>query len=389
MQILRKRSKILLIAVTITMLIAVGVTFAMWDTSVVKATNGDLSNYANAEVGGIVAFGRYYQTGIKDNTTGEYEKTPIEWIVVDKDERTGQLTLMSKDILASGGYFGNYYYDSEGNWASHYMTTSVEVGGVASNQSYVESTVRAFLNNLERRDLGGDSYTEADGYRTSITDSKISGGKLLTSIGYSNKKFSFNSVPYQRPINREEYKNRPATRGFFDEAFTKDEKAMIMPKVISGYIGWRWPSKEKDPTGNQYVEGSVDKVWLASAAELNIMSVDEAYPNSSDEASTTVFKYFKDKSGVALENALKSVRSPFVVNNTKAMNYSIPLYEYQSTKIIENIHEELNSLDYYWTRSPVSNIYTRISSVNNLGKFRDDSTSSSRLGVRPCIILKY
>lgn len=67
MQVLGKRSKILLIAVAIAMLVALGVSFATWDNmSTAHATNGDLSTYANAKVGKTVFFGNYYQTGEKD-----------------------------------------------------------------------------------------------------------------------------------------------------------------------------------------------------------------------------------------------------------------------------------------------------------------------------------
>lgn len=389
MQILKKRSKLLLIVIAIAMLVAVGMSFALWDTIAVKATNGDLSSYANAKVGDIIKFGKYYQTGIKDETTGEYEKTAIEWLVVDKDERIGQLTLMSKHILAAGSYFGNYYFNSAGKGGFHYNVDLTEVGGNAYNQAYVESTARAFLNNLERRDLGGDSFVSGE-FKTSATSSDSNTGRLLTSVGFSNRKYNIIGAIYQRPINNEEYKNRPATRGFYDEAFTDDEKAMIVPKKIAGYIGYRWPADTNEPSKMSNIDGDLDKVWLPSVTELNVMASDYNFINASDEAGSTVFQYFRDKTDVALHEALKATRTEFVINNSKAMNYSIPVYKYQSTEINEDIHTSLNSLDYYWTRSPLSNSYSFICYVHDSGLFAYDyGSNGSNIGVRPCIILKY
>lgn len=379
----------MLIVIAIAMLIAVGVSFAMWDTSAVKANNGDISTYANAKVGDIIKFGQYYQTGIKDELTGEYEKTPIEWIVVNKDERTGQLTLMSKYILAAGSYFGNYYFDSNGTGGFHYNNDIAETGNNPYNQAYIESTARAFLNNLERRDLGGDSFVSGE-YKTSATLSDATTEKLLTSVGFSNRKYNIRGATYQRPINNVEFKNRPATRGFYDEAFTDDEKALIVPKEIAGYTGIRWPTNVHGVTDMTYVEGAVDKVWLPSTTELNIMGKEDNSTVPSDEASSTVFEFFKDKTGTDLQNALKTSRTYFVNMNSFAMNYSIPIYQYNSTAINTDIHSTANSSDTYWTRSPMSYYYDQVRCVNNTGTFGEyHTTDNSYLGVRPCVILKY
>lgn len=372
------------------MLVTVGVSFALWDMSAVKATNGDLCNYANAKVGDVIEFGKYYQTGnrINNDENAEYEKTPIEWIVVDKDERTGQLTLMSKYILAAGSYFGNYYYNEAGLLSHNYNKTLDEIDGIAYNQAYVESTARAFLNNLERRDLGGDSYASLE-FKTSDTLSSASTSRLLTSVGFSNRKYNINGIYYQRPITNNEFKNRPATLGFYDEAFNDEEKAMIMPKEIAGYTGFRWPNNAHSPSLKTYIESALDKIWLPSTTELNIMATADGYTNPSDEASSTVFQYFKGKSGIVLQISLKAERTAFVKANSKAMNYSIPVYKYQSTEINEDIHMTSNSADVYWTRSPVSDNYTVVHRVVSSGEFYGSSTDNSTYGVRPCLILKY
>lgn len=390
MQILGKRSKVLVMAISTIMLIAVGVSFAMWDTSAVKATSGNSSTYANAKVGDVIEFGRYYQTGekVSDAEDAEYKKTPIEWLVVDKDERIGQLTLMSKYILAAGSYFGNHYYNDAALGGYHYQKTKLEVGANPYNQAYIESTARAFLNNLERRDLGGDSFEESQ-FKTSATSSDSKTGVLLTSVGFSNRKYTINGAEYQRPIKNVEYRNRPATRGFFDEAFTNEEKTNIVPKTIPGYIGFRWPTGTHEPANMTYVEGAMDKVWLPSATELNIMSNNEEYTNPSDEASSTVFEYFKGNTGVALQNALKAERTKFVKDNSKAMNFSIPVYKYQSEEINEDIHTTMNSLDYYWTRSPMPYYCNNVRYVIDSGIFKNHNSDNSHIGVRPCIILKY
>lgn len=384
------------------MLIAVGVSFAMWDNmSTANATSGDLSQYANAKVGDVITFGKYYQTGnkVSEAEDAEYEKTPIEWIVVDKDERTGQLTLMSKYILAAGSYFGNYYKNLADDWGFHYGSNA-ELDGNPYNQAYVESTVRAFLNNLERRDLGGDSYVSKE-YKTSDKVSSKATGVLYSSVGFSNRKYNISSEEYQRSIYiKSEYIERPATCGFYDEAFTDNEKAMIVPKIIAGYSGFRWPTHNTHEVSEKtYIEGTVDKIWLPSTTELNIMSVEDGYTNPSDEAGSTVFKYFKNykqhtnpitnEVNTTLSNALKSTRTSFVANNSKAMNYSIPVYQYNSTAINTEINEKSNSSDYYWTRSPMSSYYASVRYVGSTGLFSNNPTSYSNVGVRPCLILKY
>lgn len=376
------------------MLLAIGISFAVWDITTVKATNGDLSSYANAKVGDIVKFGRYYQTGnrINNDANAEYEKTPIEWIVVDKDERTGQLTLMSKYILAAGSYFGNWYYNEAAIGNFHYNYNGSELGGSLFNQAYVDSTARAFLNNLERRDLGGDSYEDSQ-YKTSATLSNAASNELLTSVGFSNRKYYISGSAYQRPINNEEYKNRPATRGFYDEAFTEDEKSMIAPKEIAGYTGFRWPAKTHEISAKTYVEGVVDKVWLPSATELNIMETGDYFTNPSDASSSTVFKYFKNYHDYNFNNiaeAIMATRTPFTENNSKAMNYSIPVYQFQSAAINDDIHETLNSSDFYWTRSPRTYSYGTVLRVDNMGTFSDIlHTDGAPVGIRPCVILQY
>lgn len=373
----------------IAMLIAIGISFAAWDITAVKATNGDLSSYANAKVGESVFFGQYYQTGEKDlDDPTEYKKTPIEWIVVDKDERTGQLTLMSKYILAAGSYFGNYYMNSAGTWGHYYETSNTQTGGNPYNQAYVDSTARAFLNNLERRDLGGDSYVSNE-YKTSAKLSTLDGGKLYTSVGFSNRKYNISNSTYQRTLSNPEFKNRPATRGFYDEAFSDAEKSMIVPKTIAGYTGSRWPNNSHEISEKTYVEGVVDKVWLPSVTELNMMAAEDDNTNPSDEVGSTVFEYFEGKTGTELQTAIRTTRTPFLSTNSKAMNYSIPVYKFNSTEINEDIHTTNNSDDYYWTRSPKSNSYSNVRYMPITGSLEYWNTGQSSVGVRPCVILKY
>lgn len=426
MQILGKRSKVLLIVVAIVMLVAVGVSFAIWDTSAVNATNGNLSNYANAKVGDVIEFGRYYQTGnkVSDAEDAEYEKTPIEWIVVDKDERTGQLTLMSKYILAAGSYFGNWYYKKDDVNGGYYYNTSgeqnLEVGYNPYNQAYVESTVRAYLNNLERMDMGGDAFTSGIGYEASKISSDKTTGFLRSSVGFSNKKYwtglttlndsalveagnkgfltSGNDIYYQRPINNIEYINRPATRGFIDEAFSDDEQSQIVPKSIAGYTGYRWPDDSFDISTKSYVNGALDKVWLASVTELNVENgqdwngdINDAWTNPSDETGSVVFEYFKNYRDYGFNNVAEAVKAERTVfaKNSYASNFSIPVYKYQSTEINTDIHATNNSSNHYVTRSPSSPWYDGVRIILNSGRFSHTNTPNSNLGVRPCIILKY
>lgn len=370
----------------IAMLIAIGISFAAWDITAVKATNGDLSSYANAKVGESVFFGQYYQTGEKDpDDPTEYKKTPIEWIVVDKDERTGQLTLMTKYILAAGSYFGNNYKNTNDESGSHYDNNET-LSNIPYNQAYVDSTVRAYLNNLERRDMGGDSYSIDDGYKTGVTPS-VKTEKLYVSVGFSNRRYNFTDE-FIRPISNAEYKNRPATRGFYDEAFSNDEKAMIVPKVIAGYTGHRWPNNLNNPQKMSYVESVVDKVWIPSAAELNNIEFGDTYTNPSDAAGSTVFEYCRGKTGSTLYNALKTIRTE-LAKNSFAMNYSIPVYLRDSTTVNTDIHATNNSTDHYWTRSARADYYANIRYVPNTGMFSNLSTYASDIGVRPCVILKY
>lgn len=443
MQILGKKSKILLIAVAIAMLVAVGVSFATWDSSAVKSTSGDLSSYANAKVGDVITFGEYYQTAEKDpNDSSEYAKTPIEWIVVDKDERCGQLTLMSMYILACGSYFGNWYHDGiKSDYAWNYSGGTSEVGDVAYNQAYVDSTARAFLNNLERLDMGGDSFDTTNGYIPSALNSSydktvdgsfIQGTGLLSSVGFSNQRywtkltsttpgvdnllanpdsglFKRKDMPtevyFQRPITNDEYKARPVTRGFLDEAFSYEEKSMIVPKPIAGYTGHRWPDNAHDIATKSYIEGTVDKVWLPSATELNVEKgqdwnslPDDAWTNPSDDASSTVFEYFKNflnytnpvtkTKNTSVAAAIKTQRTTLAKNGMVG-NYSIPVYDKGTTTPKTEISVTANTSDHYWTRSPRSSYYTSVRGVTSSGSFDSWGTNRSHVGVRPCVMLKY
>lgn len=138
-----------------------------------------------------------------------------------------------------------------------------------------------------------------------------------------------------------------------------------------------------------YIEGVTDKVWIASGIEINAFDSNLEYVNSSDDASNKVFEYFGNKSGAALQNALKTVRSPFLLNNSKAMNYSIPVYKYQSTEINEDIHVRMNSMDYYWIRSVLSNSCVNVYRMTNTGIFDYTASYISDVGVRPCVTIKY
>lgn len=174
---------------------------------------------------------------------------------------------------------------------------------------------------------------------------------------------------------------------------------MIVPKAIAGYTGFRWPTQTSVASQKTYVEGAVDKVWLPSTTELNIMAVEDNYTNPSDEASSTAFEYFKNythykdpltnTTNTTIANALKTERTDFVRENSFAMNYSIPLYQYNSTAINDDISTSLNSTNYYWTRSPRSYYCHNVRYVGSSGSFDSTGTNDSNIGVRPCIILKY
>lgn len=161
-----------------------------------------------------------------------------------------------------------------------------------------------------------------------------------------------------------------------------------MPKSIAGYIGHRWPNINSNPTKMSYVEGAIDKVWLPSAAELNNIEVGDPHTNPSDAAGSSVFEYFKGKTGAALQNALKTTRTELAMNSF-TMNYSIPLYLRNSTSVNTDIHATTNSSDHYWTRSPMSYNQNHVRFVSNLGAFNPYNTNNSSIGVRPCVILKY
>lgn len=415
------------------MLVAIGISFAMWDNmSVVKATTGYVS-YSSAQVGDVIQYGRYYQTGVIGED-GEYEKTPIDWIVVDKDERTGQITLLSKYILASGSFFGNNYFNAEGYWGAYYSSHK-ELNGLSYNQAYIDSTVRAYLNNLERMDLGGDGFVSGVGYVPSMYSSDTATGKLRSSVGFSNQRYftglnyttpedkqlvdngtsgltkrfeaNSNEIFYQRPIGNDEYKARPACRGFYDEAFNSGEKELIVPKVIGGYVGARWPESKHSVSYKSYIEGALDKVWLPSVTELNVangtdwtLNTDDAWTSSSDKSSATVFEYFKnysqyknplktgDGNNQSVAEAIDTKRTDFA-KNSYAANFSIPLYKYQTTEINVDINSSRNSCDHYWTRSPISYWSSDIRIIKNGGLFSPGTSHDSYYGVRPCIILKY
>lgn len=170
---------------------------------------------------------------------------------------------------------------------------------------------------------------------------------------------------------------------------------MIIPKQIAGYIGHRWPDGAHNLATKSYIEGATDKVWLPSATELNIANatdwnghVNDSWTTPSDESGSTVFEYFKDLSGDTLTNALKATRTPFAINSF-AMNFSIPVYNKGTTTVNSNIHSSKNSTDNYWTRSPSSYAFAHARLVMDSGLFSHDSSYSSGIGVRPCVILKY
>lgn len=205
-------------------------------------------------------------------------------------------------------------------------------------------------------------------------------------------------VYFKRPITNDEYKNRPATRGFIDEAFNNIEKTMIVPKTIAGYTGHRWPDNEFDVATKSYVEGALDKVWLPSATELNIANgvdwngdIDDAWTNPSDETGSKVFEYFNNYQNYgysSVAEAVKAVRTPFA-KNSFAMNYSIPVYLKGTTEINTDIHATSNSTDHYWTRSPSSFWFFSMRTVYSTGSFHSWRSYYSYVGVRPCVILKY
>lgn len=180
---------------------------------------------------------------------------------------------------------------------------------------------------------------------------------------------------------------------------------MIVPKVLAGYTGHRWPVNDHDVATKSYVEGAVDKVWLPSVTELNIVNgidwnkdINDAWTNPSDEAGSIVFEYFKNYGQYAnpltgnmnssISEAVKTVRTSLAKNGSIG-NFSIPVYNKGTTTVKTSISTTANTSDQYWTRSPVSYWYRSVRMVDGTGKFSHGSTVYSYGGIRPCVILKY
>lgn len=434
MEILNKKTKLILAILIIAALIGTAVFYAINNgNNVANAAAGDMAQYANAKIGDIVIYGNYYQGA--DGKT----KTPIEWLVVDKNDKTGELTLLAKHVMAGGSYWGNYFFDKNGK--SNYNSPAVldGPGKIPYNEDWADSTLRAWLNNLERTDVHGDKFT-TDGiqlYADKVTPSKaVSVGAnntinftyqhsdLKYSVGYSNSnnytglKFAdftnglpegyFNieaEVSYKRPNNTE----RPAVNGFLDEAFTKEEQARIIPRVIPGQVCHQWPDTGNILDNNVYTPTTVDKIWVPSMAELNIefgvdwngRPVDGIGNNNwsvgSDNSSSDAFAFFRQfKTVDTLKAAIRATSTAFYQDPKKG-NYSIPLDVANDNIGSSNAQTNASYQDYwgasgtsnYWTRTPVSYWVGSVGCVDAKGLIYYAVSHNSFIGARPAMILSY
>lgn len=438
MEILGKKSKIVLALIVILMLTATVVSFAIWDnSSIAKAAVGEMAQYANAKVGDIVTYGSYYQDA--NGTT----KTPIEWLVVDKDEKSGQLTLLAKHVLAGGSYWGNWFYNGSNSGGWHSAAVGTGPAGIPYNQNWADSTLRAWLNNLERTDVHGDTFakTGITNYANKVTASKATGisadGKTLTfsyqhsdlkySVGYSNKNHwtglsstdgkdltagsglfrrgDNNEVYYKRPKNTA----RPAVNGFLDEAFTQEEQERIVPKVIPGQVCHEWPSNTHFTEDKVVTPTTVDKIWVPSTAELNIEEGKDWIGNpdngnggnnwsaGTDNSSSDAFAFFRQFQTVeALTAAIRATGTAFD-RNPQVGNFSIPLDVAKNNIGTSNMQNDQAYADYwgekgtryYWTRTPASYWCGSVGFVQTSGAFGYGHTNGSNVGARPALILSY
>lgn len=436
MEILNKKTKLILAILIIAALIGTAVSYAILSgNNVANASNGEMAQYANAKIGDIVTYGNYYQ-----DTNGT-TKTPIEWLVVDKNEKTGELTLLAKHVMAGGSFWGNWFYDNSNSGGFHSPNVGVGPAGSGCNQNWADSTLRAWLNNLERTDVHGDKF-KANGiqlYADKVTPSKaVSIGAnntvnfayqhsdLKYNIGYSNKNHWTNlttaditgNLPtgyYKRTENNEIYykrpniTERPAVNGFLDEAFTKDEQARIIPRVIAGQNSHQWPSSGYFMDDKVITPTTVDKIWVPSAAELNIEvgvdwngQPDDGNGNNnwfvgSDNSTSDAFAFFRQfKTIETLSSAVRATGTEFD-KNPQVSNYSIPLDVPTSNIGTANSQNEELRIDYwgnkgtreYWTRTATSYWSVSVGFIMTSGGFYSSSTYNSGIGARPAMILSY
>lgn len=435
MEILGKKSKVLLVLLLVLTLTASLIMVAVfYGAPVAQAASGSLAQYANANIGDIVTFGNYYQDA---NGTS---KTPIEWLVVDKNDKTGQLTLLAKHVLAGGSYWGNWFYNGQNAGGLYSPTVGSGPGGLSTNQSWADSTLRAWLNNLERTDVHGDKFT-ASGiqlYTDKVTPSKAVSvannvvtydyqhSDLKHSVGYSNKNLwtglksanitgampegyflrpDADEIVYRRPKNTV----RPAVNGFLDEAFSQEEQELIVPKVIPGELTHEWPSKQRYTADKSLTPTTVDKIWVPSNSELNISQgmdyngrPDDGnggnnWSVSTDNGSNTAFAFFRQFQTVqSLSNAVKASSTDFD-RNALVSNYSIPLDVDQSninasnSKPFDNLTDYWGEIGarYYWTRTPSNNWHNSVGVVEAKGGFTFGTSHFSHIGARPALILSY
>lgn len=436
MEILGKKSKVLLVLLLVLTLTASLITVAVfYGAPVAQAASGSLAQYANANIGDIVTFGNYYQDA--NGAT----KTPIEWLVVDKNDKTGQLTLLAKHVLAGGSYWGNYFYNNSNEGGFHSAAVGVGPGNIGNNLNWADSTVRAWLNNLERTDTHGDKYT-TNGiqlYADKVTPSKAVSiannvvtydyqhSDLKHSVGYSNKNLwtglksanitgtmpdgyylrpDADEIVYRRPKNTV----RPAVNGFLDEAFSQEEQELIVPRVIPGQISHEWPTNNINFTSNKTLTPTtIDKVWIPSTTELNIEQGRDwngdnynenggnNWSGSADSSSGTAFAFFRQfQTETTFLTAIRATGTEFD-RNPKVSNYSIPLDVDQNNIGTNNTQNDQDNKDYwgntgtryYWTRTPASYLSHGVGYVKNNGYFSYYVTYYSNVGVRPALILSY
>lgn len=435
MEILGKKSKVLLVLLLVLTLTASLITVAVfYGAPVAQAASGSLAQYANANIGDIVTFGNYYQDA---NGTS---KTPIEWLVVDKNDKTGQLTLLAKHVLAGGSYWGNWFYNAENKGGYYSPSANKSPGEIDHNQNWADSTLRAWLNNLERTDSHGDKYT-ASGiqlYADKVTPSKAVSiannvvtydyqhSDLKHSVGYSNKNLwtglksanitgampegyflrpDADEIVYRRPKNN----IRPAVNGFLDEAFSQEEQELIVPRVIPGELANEWPSASNFTSDKNITPTTIDKIWVPSTNELNIIEgkdwngdnfnggINNNWSAGTDSSSSTTFAFFRQFQTVSsLSSALRATGTEFD-RNPKVSNYSIPLDVDSANIGTLNTQNDQAFADYwgikgtryYLTRTSSSTWYNSIGFVRTAGDFYYYYTDHANYGARPALILSY
>lgn len=347
------RHKWLIAAITLLLALAiVSISYSAWDNLCVSALlkNGRSGNYHYqvpqyqivkdvdgdkvADVGDVVMYGKYYQQA------NETAKTPISWIVVEKEN--DELTLLAEQILAYGSFWGNYYLDADGKG----VRNSFHPDGFTYYQNYGESTLRKWLNYypsnvaLGNRTDGGDPFD------------------------YNHDRVVF--------------------RGFANEAFTSDEYNNIIEKEVSGLEGCRPVLGYNDiPEGKMAYNPVTDKIWTPSYSEL--FGTDKFSDHTvSVGNSHAKFSYFDDVKDIS-NNVFYSLKAESKLTGFAASQYS----NYTDLSAI-SLHNHYNVVEgdtgVWRLRSVVPHNAYSVFQIGR-GKLSYTPTDGSVLGIRPAIII--